>query len=236
MNFICGPSTCEPCSCSNRVTDTVQFDASLVEATLLAEPTSEDPLKLNKQQLREEQDEAERVHLEEQQRAAEEHRPAEEAQCLEEMQQAEQQRLEEQRRLSEEKQKAAQHAEEESQRAVAARRLEAEVALSAEAKKQAAAQDEVESELAKVIVHEFLAAAGFKSLAVPRRRCCSSSYALHAAVEQNDAEVVTALLRCGADPARKNFAGKTPRDLAERLHGKKGQHKAVIQALGAPWF
>jgi len=84
---------------------------------------------------------------------------------------------------------------------------------------------------ARATVEAFLLATGFKSVSAPRWRCFRSSFALHRAVEENDVVVVRALLRCGADAANKNSAGRTPLQLAEKLHAKRGLHSRVVEAL-----
>merc|ERR1712242_165427 len=161
----------------------------------------------------------------EEQRIAEEVRQAEEAREVERVRQAEERKLEEQRQQMEEEAKKAQALQEELERTEASRRVEEEKARAAKAKERA----EVDSAQKKV--DEFLTATGFKSFSEPRRKCCSSCYALHKAVEENDADAVRALLRCGADPGKKNSARKTPRELAETLHSKKGIYSLVVKAL-----
>ncbi|CAJ1353325.1 unnamed protein product [Effrenium voratum] len=51
----------------------------------------------------------------------------------------------------------------------------------------------------------------------PRKRWCGMSYTypLHVAVEQNDVEIVSLLLDCGADPEARDSWGRTPRQRAE---------------------
>jgi len=222
MTIACGPTSCAPCSLRDRIADTVKFDASLVEATLLAQAAAEDAEKGRRLEAGEgERAEWARVEEEEEEeesRLAEQHRRAEEARRLEEAQQVEQQRLEEEARS------AAQVAEEARQRVETARRLQ-EKGVVAEAKVQA------ETEEAQRIVEEFLLATGFKSLSTPRKKCCSTSYALHKAVEDNEAEVVKAMLRCGAELGQKSSSGKTPYEVAERLHSRKGLHGPIIELL-----
>jgi len=170
--------------------------------------------------------EAERLRVEEEQRIAEEeHRRAEEAREVERIQQAEERKLEEQRQQMEEEAKKAQAVQEERERAEAARREEEEMARAAKAKERA------EMDSAQKKADEFLTAKGFKSFSEPRKKFMSSCYALHKAVEENDADAVSALLHCGADPGKKNSAGKTPRELAEKLHSKKGTYGLVVKAL-----
>merc|ERR1711920_391349 len=111
-------------------------------------------------------------------------------------------------------------AQEEQERATEAARLKQE-ALEAERAELAAARTTVDA---------FLHAMGFTGVSQPRRQCCRSKYALHSAVEEKDVEAVQALLRCGADANAKNSAGKTPRELADRLN-RKGSHDHILAAL-----
>mmetsp|Transcript_126022 Transcript_126022/g.364662 ORF Transcript_126022/g.364662 Transcript_126022/m.364662 type:complete len:198 (-) Transcript_126022:188-781(-) len=122
--------------------------------------------------------------------------------------------------------------------AEAAERLEAEARAAAEAAAVAAAAEQDEErararrqrEDAEQKVATFLRARGFKTLTSPKRSCLKTSFPLHVAVEENSAEMVTALLACGADCTVKNSAGKTPRALAEKLN-KRGSHDVVVAAL-----
>mmetsp|Transcript_136546 Transcript_136546/g.323410 ORF Transcript_136546/g.323410 Transcript_136546/m.323410 type:complete len:155 (-) Transcript_136546:303-767(-) len=72
---------------------------------------------------------------------------------------------------------------------------------------------------AKAKLSTFLIDHGFKTNAVnsPRKRWCGMSYTypLHVAVEQNDVEIVSLLLDCGADPEARDSWGRTPRQRAE---------------------
>jgi len=88
-----------------------------------------------------------------------------------------------------------------------------------------------ESVVLQAKAHSFLKANGFRSVSKPCRRCCSVTSALHRAVEVNDAEAVTALLHCGADCVQKNSKGRTAKELAEKLHAKRGLHSLVVAAF-----
>jgi len=79
-------------------------------------------------------------------------------------------------------------------------------------------------------VQDFLLAEGFKSVSAPRRKCCRTTFALHRAVEENDVEIVRALLDSKADRSQKNSRGETPYKLAERLD-RQGSHTLVLKAL-----
>ncbi|CAJ1353327.1 unnamed protein product [Effrenium voratum] len=71
---------------------------------------------------------------------------------------------------------------------------------------------------AKAKLSTFLIDHGFKTnVNSPRKRWCGMSYTypLHVAVEQNDVEIVSLLLDCGADPEARDSWGRTPRQRAE---------------------
>mmetsp|Transcript_61250 Transcript_61250/g.145808 ORF Transcript_61250/g.145808 Transcript_61250/m.145808 type:complete len:249 (-) Transcript_61250:62-808(-) len=59
-------------------------------------------------------------------------------------------------------------------------------------------------------------------------------YPLHVAVRSNDAEVVELLLANSADMNLLDSSKKTPLQLAQKLHAKKGEYAKVLEALGAP--
>jgi len=120
-------------------------------------------------------------------------------------------------------------------------RQQVEKAMRAEADRSAAqaAEQAKRDEVAKAQKREaekkvatFLRVRGFKTITSPKKSCMKTSFPLHAAVEENSADMVLALLECGADLMQKNSAGKTPRALAEKLN-KHGSHDAVIAALPA---
>merc|ERR1712218_647646 len=113
---------------------------------------------------------------------------------------------------------------EERECAAEAERVKAEQEWAAVAKEAAAAQQAVK---------DFLKARGFKNVAAPRKVFCGCGgavYPLHLAVEENNLEVVKALLRCGADKELKNSRKKTPLEIAERCN-KTGSHEMVLAAL-----
>jgi len=82
----------------------------------------------------------------------------------------------------------------------------------------------------KAKVDAFLAANGFKSVNAKRRRLLTSSYPLHIAVGKNNAEMVELLLMRGANPAKEDWLGKTPRQLAASLN-KTRSHDEVMSVF-----
>lgn len=60
----------------------------------------------------------------------------------------------------------------------------------------------------------------------------SHKFPLHAAVEKKDADIVSALLRCKADPTLQNSSKKTPERLAASTN-KKGSQDLVLEVLRA---
>jgi len=79
-------------------------------------------------------------------------------------------------------------------------------------------------------VREFLAAHGFRKVTSYRRRAPRVGRPLHAAVMQRDADMVRLLLRCGADPSKKNLLGQTAEQLAQRKN-RHGSLDGVLAAL-----
>jgi hypothetical protein len=88
--------------------------------------------------------------------------------------------------------------------------------------------DEEEADKAKV--DAFLKSNGFSDVDAKRTRMLKSSYPLHAAVSQNNAEMVQLLLAAGARHGLKNSAGQTPLQLAQRLD-KRDSHALVLKLL-----
>merc|ERR1712070_44358 len=79
----------------------------------------------------------------------------------------------------------------------------------------------------------FLKSKGFSSVAAGRRKMLKTSYPLHVAVADKDAEMVELLLEAGADPAQKNSSSATPEQQALKLN-KNGSHDAVLAKLRRP--
>ncbi|CAJ1353326.1 unnamed protein product [Effrenium voratum] len=72
-------------------------------------------------------------------------------------------------------------------------------------------------ELSQTMLCCFFATEMWAKVNSPRKRWCGMSYTypLHVAVEQNDVEIVSLLLDCGADPEARDSWGRTPRQRAE---------------------
>lgn len=79
-------------------------------------------------------------------------------------------------------------------------------------------------------VQAWLKANGFKNVNDLARKRMSSRRPLHAAVQQNDAEIVRLLLLAGADPHLGNGKNQMPLETAWKLD-KAGSHSAVIQVF-----
>lgn len=94
------------------------------------------------------------------------------------------------------------------------------------------AAERVKDEAAMCKVLKFLKDSGFSSVNSKKTSLMSHKYALHVAVERKDAEAVTALLRCKADPSLRNSSKKTPEQLASSIN-KKGSHDQVLTVLRA---
>mmetsp|Transcript_69480 Transcript_69480/g.166541 ORF Transcript_69480/g.166541 Transcript_69480/m.166541 type:complete len:251 (-) Transcript_69480:88-840(-) len=77
----------------------------------------------------------------------------------------------------------------------------------------------------------FLQRHGFDSVLAKRRKRFQAMYPLHAAVLEQDADMVTMLLRQRANPAHRNTRRETPLALALRCN-KNGSHEEVMRALG----
>lgn len=149
---------------------------------------------------------------------------------------------EEERRQHEEDERLARaaalaKAEEEVQERRAAQerqRLEEELA-----RRERAAREEMElkaKEERRSALVSFLKEFGFTSdpldANVAKRTMMKTTYPLHCAAEAGRAPVVEMLLAEGADASRKNSAGKTAADLAQKKD-KKGSHAEVLILLGS---
>lgn len=199
--------SCKACSNSDSTTDTVKVNMPVVitEEELKRQQEAAEEAAARKA-AEEAEAEAERLR-QEAKRAAEEEacRRAEEKRRAEEAAaQAERVRIE-----REEQQRRAQEA------ALAERRR-------LELEKQAADRATADAWLKKN---------GFSDVAAKKKSMFSSTYALHVAVKENNAEIVRCLLASGADPALKNSSGQTPAQLAQKSD-KKGSHTATLDALG----
>jgi len=84
------------------------------------------------------------------------------------------------------------------------------------------------------IVKEFLRDNGYDHVNFKRTKGFMYKFPLHTAVKQRKAEMVRRLLRCGADPALTNSAGKTPRHVAEAMTRPFSELADILSALPAP--
>lgn len=200
--------------------DAEQAGQSAEKAEELARQQEEE-MRFEQERLEMERLEMERLAAEQARREAEE----------EERRRAEE---EERRQHEEERRKAEVLAEtlaqEERERAAEAERLHHEK-LRAEEARVAAEKERKEIEAAQRAVEDFLKTRGFRQLSLPRKAFCGATmYPLHVAVEENDASMVQAMVRCGADPQQKNSAKKTPLELAEKCN-KGGSHEVIVSTL-----
>jgi len=232
-----GAAECKGCSTSDPTSDTVK-----VNSTLLADIGGKAVAPALKQQaveLAEEQQAQEAAAEEERRQHEAEEEPRKREAEAEELQRREREQAEERERIAREEQ---QRVEREAQERAAAEEA-AERARQEEEEEQAHRTEEAlraeqaaiaaELEEAKNKAASFLKARGFtKGVASAKQSCMKFSYPLHVAVEENSAEMVTALLKSGADKAAKNSSGLTPLALAQKLDMKrKGSYSAVVAAL-----
>lgn len=209
--------------------DTVKVD---MNATLLVPGRTDKPpqgaevpsVGEEEEEERQRQEAEERIRREEREKEQERERQRQEA---ERQQRLERERAEEHRRR-EEARRAESEAAEKRAAEEDARRV-AEEAAQREARERRATEERAQRE-AQEKVNTFLRVRGFKGIALPQKKCFSTRYALHAAAEENSAELVRALLACGADKRARNSSGKTALEVAQRLN-KKGSHSAVVAAL-----
>mmetsp|Transcript_101674 Transcript_101674/g.195144 ORF Transcript_101674/g.195144 Transcript_101674/m.195144 type:complete len:262 (-) Transcript_101674:114-899(-) len=147
----------------------------------------------------------------------EEQRRLEEQSLLEERRQLEERcRLEEERRALEEQI----HLEEE-ERSFAEQQVREALGRAERAKNEA-----------KSKVQKFLKDKGFSGVNEKKTSLMSHKYALHAAVENKDTEILVALLRCKADPSLQNSSKKSPEQLASSVN-RNGSHDQVLKVLRA---
>jgi len=215
-------SECKPCSPAVPEADTVKVDMTLLAAAGPKGPDSD-----NQQGAAEEHQrrEAEEQRLEKERRQAEEEMEEARRRAAEEEEELARQQEEAARRQSEEEEAERQRQRKLEEDAAATRAKAEQEAKAATAKAQA------EMKEAQTAVDAFLKARGFKQLAAPRKAVCGSAvYPIHQAVEENNAELVKAMVRCGADLKQKNASKKTPLEFASKCN-KNGSHDLVVKAL-----
>jgi len=112
------------------------------------------------------------------------------------------------------------------------RQREEEVRKQREAKEteeRARAEEEFKSLKSKV--DSWLKTNGFTDVKAKKKSMMSGSkYPLHKAVENKDAEMITALIKCGADTSAQNSKKQTALQLADK-NNKAGSLDGVIAAL-----
>jgi len=147
---------------------------------------------------------------------------------------AEECRLEEQRRLEERRQLEERCRLEEERRALEEQiHLEEEERSFAEQQvREALGRAERAKDEAKSKVQKFLKDKGFSGVNEKKTSLMSHKYALHAAVENKDTEILVALLRCKADPSLQNSSKKSPEQLASSVN-RIGSHDQVLKVLRA---
>lgn len=204
---------CKACSTSDATTDTVKVNMPVVrpqdeeEATrCTAQQEAEEAARLQA----EAEAEAERARA---RMEAEARRRAEE----EEARAREEERLRAEAAAAEERQRK--EREEQQRRAEEAARAERQ---RLELEKQAADRAKAEAWLKKK---------GFGDACAKKKSMFSSTYPLHVAVKENDAEMIRCLLAAGADASLKNSSGQTAAQLADKSN-KKGSHSACLDVLG----
>jgi len=236
-------SECKPCFSGIPEADTVKVDVNFNPACGQKEDSSQGDKDSDVRQKKEEQQEAEeKARREAEERSLEEKRLEKERlegeqRLAEEQAEETRRRAEEEERVRQQQEVAHKQAEKEKaeeakrqrqverERAAEAERLKVEEARAASAKVQA------EAAAAQQAVDKFLKARGFKQLALPRKAMCGAGvYPIHQAVEENNVEVVQAMLKCGADMQQKNSIKKTPLEFAEKCN-KNGSHDPVVKAL-----
>jgi len=84
---------------------------------------------------------------------------------------------------------------------------------------------------AKERLHPFLSKNGFVGPNTPRRRFFRTQFPIHAAVNQNNAEVVKLLIIAGVDITKVDSAGRTAQELARREHSRHNSHAQVLALL-----
>jgi len=231
MLMACKSHNCRPCGAADQTSDTVKVDMASIHGAgkenSRPQHKSEEQLKLERQQAAEERDREQAAAR------AEMERNRQEQLRLQKLQ-------EEQRRAAEaaeqkRKQMQLQAEAEERERQRAAEVAEMQRRQMEEAKREREARERAEEEARRARkeredaekVAAFLRAKGFSGVTTGRRKMLKTSYPLHAAVADKDAEMVALLLQAGADPAQKNSSGATPEQQALKLN-KNGSHEAVL--------
>lgn len=84
---------------------------------------------------------------------------------------------------------------------------------------------------AKERLRPFLTKNGFAGPNTPRRRFFRTQFPIHAAVSQNNAEVVKLLIIAGVDITKADSSSRTAQELARREHSRHNSHAQVLALL-----
>eukprot|EP00441_Pelagodinium_beii_P045643 CAMPEP_0197623998 /NCGR_PEP_ID=MMETSP1338-20131121/3833_1 /TAXON_ID=43686 ORGANISM="Pelagodinium beii, Strain RCC1491" /NCGR_SAMPLE_ID=MMETSP1338 /ASSEMBLY_ACC=CAM_ASM_000754 /LENGTH=244 /DNA_ID=CAMNT_0043194093 /DNA_START=58 /DNA_END=792 /DNA_ORIENTATION=+ len=100
-----------------------------------------------------------------------------------------------------------------------------------EAERKEREREEKDAKERRSSIDAFLKKNGFTAVNAPKKSLLSGTvYALHKAAKAGDARMAQALLLEGADKAKKDSAGKTALEVAQK-NNRKDSHKDVIKAL-----
>jgi hypothetical protein len=84
---------------------------------------------------------------------------------------------------------------------------------------------------AKERLRPFLTKNGFAGPNTPRRRFFRTQFPIHAAVSQNNADVVKLLIIAGVDITKADSSSRTAQELARREHSRHNSHAQVLALL-----
>jgi len=230
--------SCKPCSLSDPSVDTVSVDPARLAAADNKENEAPEQKTLDPNEVH--SGEKERLAREEQERRERQDREeAEEAAAVAAAAEAE----EEERRAEARRQRALQEEElrrreEEELQLVMQASLEEERQREEEVRKQREAKEaeeharvEEEMKALKKKVDTWLKTNGFADVKAKKKSMMSGvKYPLHKAVENKDAEMISALIKCGADTSAQNSKKQTALQLADK-NNKAGSLDSVIAAL-----
>lgn len=228
MLVACKSSNCRPCGAADKTSDTVKVDMSSIhdveKENNVPQQTSEQQLELERQQAAQAEIERNRQEQLRLQQLEEQRRLAEAAEQKRKQMQLQAEAEEKERQRAAEAKRAAEVAEMQRRQMEEAKREREAQEREARAEKQRQDAEKVDA---------FLKAKGFSSVTAGRRKMLKTSYPLHVAVADKDAELVELLLEARADPAQKNSSSATPEQQALKLN-KNGSHDAVLAKLRRP--
>jgi len=231
MLVACKSSNCRPCGAADKTSDTVKVDMSSIhdmeKENNVPQQTSEQQLELERQQAAQAEIERNRQEQLRLQQLEEQRRVAEAAEQKRKQMQLQAEAEEKERQRAAEAKRAAEVAEMQRRQMEEAKREREAQEREEEARRAEKQRQDAEK------VAAFLKAKGFSSVTASRRKMLKTSYPLHVAVADKDAEMVELLLEAGADPAQKNSSSATPEQQALKLN-KNGSHDAVLAKLRRP--